>query len=247
MRRVSLVRAVVQGRLAKDEDEALLLIAEHRVTVDGAIALSPQRLVAPHENIDLIASSLYVSRGGEKLAHAIDRFALRVEGKRAIDIGSSTGGFTDCLLQHGASSVTALDTGRNLLHERLRVDPRVEVREGVNVRTLNTTVLGAPFALVVVDVSFISLQAIAGVLASLVHDEGDVVALVKPQFEARRAEADRGEGVIRDSAIHDRVLGEVRDALALVGLGTLAVERSPITGHQGNVEFLLHARPVKTQ
>lgn len=242
MKRKPLVRALVDGALAHDVDEAHRLIAEKRVMVNGAIALSSDRQVAPHDNVLVREHSAFVSRGGEKLSHALEEFSISVEGKDALDVGASTGGFTDCLLQRGARSVVALDTGHNLLHERLRADSRVEVRDGVNIRTLRPPVDGAPFAIVVVDVSFISLKAIAAVLAELVNKESDLIALVKPQFECLRSEADKGMGVIRDPRIHDRVLAEVRSSFEDVGLTTLGVVRSPITGQGGNVEFLLHAR-----
>lgn len=242
MKRLSLVRALVDRALARDVNEARGLIADKRVTVNGAIALTDERQVAPHDNLLVRDEPPFVSRGGEKLAYALEQFAISVSGKDALDVGASTGGFTDCLLQRGARSVVALDTGQHLLHERLRADPRVEVRDGVNVRMLEQPVAGAPFAIVVVDVSFISLRVIANVLGTLVDERSDLIALVKPQFECLKAEADKGGGVIRDPLVHERVLIEVQNAFEAVGLKTHGVVRSPITGQEGNVEFLLHAR-----
>lgn len=242
MKRIALLRALIEGGLAHDAEDAQRLIDKRCVTVNGAIALSGDRQVAPHDNLLVRVQPTYVSRGGEKLAHALDHFGISVDGRDALDVGASTGGFTDCLLQRGARSVVALDAGRNLLHEHLLGDSRVHVRDGVNIRTIERPIDGAPFAVMVVDVSFISLRAIAGVLAGLVSADSDVIALVKPQFECTKIEADQAGGVIRDPHIHDRVLREVQESFVAVGVQTIGVVRSPITGHEGNVEFLLHAR-----
>lgn len=242
MRRVALGRRLVADGLASTPEEADELIARRLVSVDGAIAMSSSRQVSAAENVALIRSARYVSRGGEKLAHALEHFGIEVSGLRAADVGSSTGGFTDCLLQHGASSVTAIDTGRNLLHERLRRDPRVTVLEGRNARTGHESIPGAPFDVVVVDVSFISVKSLADALAAMVSPGGTLVVLVKPQFESTRAEADRGEGVITDTAVHERVVAEVTAALVAVGFEAVGLVQSPITGQSGNVEFLLQCR-----
>ena len=242
MRRIPLGSRLVGDGLASSMQEAEELIAQRRVSVDGAIALSSNRQVSGAENVAVLTRSRYVSRGGEKLEHALDHFGIDVHGLRAADVGSSTGGFTDCLLQHGAASVTAIDTGRNLLHERLRSDPRVTVLEGHNVRELDASVPGAPFALVVVDVSFISVKTIATALAELVAPGGTLVVLVKPQFEATRSEADRGGGVITDPEVHERVIDEVGRGLREVGFEIVGQVPSPITGQSGNREFLLRCR-----
>jgi len=184
----------------------------------------------------------YVSRAGEKLAGALDRFAVAVVGVRALDAGASTGGFTDCLLQRGAARVVAVDVGYGQLHERLRADPRVEVHERVNVRELVAGDLGAPFALVVADLSFISLRTVLPNLVAVAATGADLVVLVKPQFEAGRHDASRGRGVIRDPAVWRRVLDDVVYALEGHGAAIMGVMVSPITGAEGNVEFLLHAR-----
>lgn len=239
MRRISLGTRLVGDGLASSMEEAEELIAQRLVSVDGAIALTSNRQVSGAENVAVLTRSRYVSRGGEKLEHALRHFGIDVHGLRAADVGSSTGGFTDCLLQHGAESVTAIDTGRNLLHERLRNDPRVLVMEGHNVRESRLAVPGAPYAIVVVDVSFISVKSIASTLAELVAPGGTLVVLVKPQFEATRAEADRGKGVITDPEVHERVIDEVGTALRAVGFETVGLVPSPITGQSGNREFLL--------
>jgi len=184
----------------------------------------------------------FVSRAGEKLAAALDTFAVDVAGTRALDAGASTGGFTDCLLQRGAARVVAVDVGYGQLHERLRRDSRVEVHERRNVRALEPGDLGEPFAVVVADLSFISLRTVLPNLVALAAPAAPLVTLVKPQFEAGRQEASRGRGVIRDPAIWHRVLEEVVRAYEGLGAAIMGAMVSPITGADGNVEFLLHAR-----
>lgn len=209
----------------------------------GAPAVKAARLVGPGEPLRVLGPrARFVGRGGEKLAGGLDRFAVAVEGCRAIDVGASTGGFTDCLLQRGAASVVALDVGYGQLHERLRGDPRVEVHERTNVRAVEPGQLGPPGDLVVADLSFISLRTVLPSLLGLVRPGGDLVLLVKPQFEAGREEAARGRGVISDPAIWARVLGEVTSALVGAGTAIMDLMASPLTGADGNVEFLLHAR-----
>ena len=213
------------------------------MTVGGAPALRPARLVAPHEAVLVRGDPpRFVSRAGEKLAAALDRFALDVTGVRALDAGASTGGFTDCLLQRGAGSVVAVDVGNGQLHERLRADPRVEVHERLNVRELAAGDLGLAFALVVADLSFISLRTVLGNLVAVAAPGADLVVLVKPQFEAGRQEAARGRGVIRDPDVWRRVLDDVVRALEGYEAAIMGAMVSPITGAEGNVEFLLHAR-----
>jgi 23S rRNA (cytidine1920-2'-O)/16S rRNA (cytidine1409-2'-O)-methyltransferase len=184
----------------------------------------------------------FVGRGGEKLDAAFERFAVPVAGRRALDAGASSGGFTDCLLQRGADEVVAVDVGYGQLHERLRADPRVDVRERTNVRSLDREALGGPVDLVVADLSFISLRTVLPVLVPLVEPGGDLVVLVKPQFEAGRREAARGSGVIREPEVWRRVLEEVATAAAESGADRMDEMESPLTGADGNVEFLLHLR-----
>ena len=198
-----------------------------RSTVDADVAL-----VAPDHP--------YVGRGGLKLAHALDTFAIQVAGREALDIGASTGGFTDVLLQRGAARVVALDVGHGQIDWKLRNDPRVVVIEHFNARHLTPADLPGPVDIVDIDVSFISLRQILPVVPPLLRPGADVVALVKPQFEAGRAEVRKG--VIRDAAIHARVVEEIAAAAAAVGLTRVASTPSPITGQKGNVEFLLHLR-----
>ena len=213
------------------------------MTVGGAPADKAARLVAPDEPIVLLGPpARFVGRGGDKLDGAIGRFGLHVRGRRAVDLGASTGGFTDCLLQHGAASVVAVDVGYGQLHERLRADPRVEVHERTNVRDLLPGDLGPLAEVVVADLSFISLRTVLPAALPLAAPGADVVLLVKPQFEAGRQEAARGKGVITDPAIWRRVLEEVSAALADLGAAIMGAMASPLTGADGNVEFLLHVR-----
>jgi 23S rRNA (cytidine1920-2'-O)/16S rRNA (cytidine1409-2'-O)-methyltransferase len=233
--------------LTADPGEARAAIAAGRVTVGGAPALTAGRFVAPDEPIVVLPPpARFVGRGALKLDAALDRFGIDVAGRRALDVGASTGGFTDCLLQRGAASVIALDVGYGQLHERLRADPRVEVHERTNVRDVSPGDLGRPVDLLVADLSFISLRTVVQVLVGLVRPGADMVLLVKPQFEAKRVEAARGSGVIADPAIWRRVLSEVAVALAEARTAIMGAMASPLTGADGNVEFLVHARPEAT-
>ena len=182
----------------------------------------------------------WVSRGGIKLAHAIDHFALDVTGMIAIDVGSSTGGFTDVLLTKGAARVYAVDSGTNQLAWKLRSDPRVIVHEQTSARILTTGHIPEPVDIIVCDASFISLAKVLERPMSFARPGAHLVALIKPQFEAGREEVGKG-GVVRDPAIHARVCEEVREWLTIQGWTVSGVTTSPITGPQGNVEFLIHA------
>lgn len=234
---------LVRRGLVETRQRAQEAIRERRVMVSGVFGNKAARLVDPSEPL-LVASteSRFVSRGGHKLAAALQRFELDCEARRVIDAGSSTGGFTDCLLQNGAAQVVAIDVGRNQLHERLRVDPRVEVYEQTNIRYVEPHDVGGAADLVVADLSFISLRVVAPALLRLLCDRGDLVVLVKPQFEAGKAEASKAQGIIRDPAIWHRTLSEVAEALISHGGAIIGAMASPLTGGDGNVEFLLHAR-----
>ena len=216
----------------------MALIEQGRILVSGAVADKPARLVAADEPVELAGPPpRFVGRGGEKLESALVRFAVDVTGCRVLDAGASTGGFTDCLLQAGAAAVFAVDVGRGQLHQRLRSD-RLDIREV----TLDT-VGGRPVEAVTADLSFISVvRAIPVLVGDVAVPGAPVVILVKPQFEAGRAEASRGKGVIRDPAIHRRTLGEVAGALDSAGAVIMGAMPSPITGPAGNIEFLLYAR-----
>lgn len=229
--------------LAPSRRQAQADIEAGRVTVAGAPATKPARLVAPGEAVVVHGPPpRFVGRGGEKLDAALDRFSVDVAGRGAVDLGASTGGFTDCLLQRGARAVVAVDVGYGQLHERLRADPRVDVRERTNARELLPGDLGPAAGVLVGDLSFISLRTIVPVALGLVAPDADVVLLVKPQFEAGREEAARGRGVITDPEVWRRVLEEVSTALAAAGSTIMGAMASPLTGADGNVEFLLHAR-----
>lgn len=224
-------------------ERAVEVIAEQRVTVGGAVADKPARLVAAGDAIEVRGPARpFVSRGGEKLAAALDRFDIDVRDRRVLDAGASTGGFTDCLLQRGARHVTAVDVGYGQLHEKLRADDRVEVRERTNVRSLDPETIGGTVDLVVADLSFISLRTVAPALLGCASPGADLVLLVKPQFEAGRAEASKGRGVIKDPAVHARVLDEICADLRAQGANIMGTMESPITGADGNREFLVHAR-----
>ena len=235
---------LVRRGLAASRQQAQVLIEAGAVTVGGAPAPKPGRLVSPGDAVELVGPPpRFVSRGGEKLEGALDHFGVEVAGRRALDAGASTGGFTDCLLQRGASSVVAVDVGHGQLDARLRQDPRVTVLERTNVRHLDlSTVGGRPFPLVTADLSFISLGAVLPALLGVASPDADLVLLVKPQFEAGRAEVSRGRGVVRDPTVWRRVLVEVRSALQAHGAAMMDVMVSPLRGADGNVEFLAHLR-----
>jgi 23S rRNA (cytidine1920-2'-O)/16S rRNA (cytidine1409-2'-O)-methyltransferase len=214
------------------------------VLVGGAIALKAARLVAPGEALQLAGPPpRFVSRGGEKLDAALDRFAIDVRGRAGLDAGASTGGFTDCLLQRGAASVVAVDVGHGQLDQRLRRDRCVTVLERTNVRDVTPATLGRDrFDVVTADLAFVSLRAVAPALARFLAPGGDLVALIKPQFEAGRVEASRGRGVIREPRVWERAVVGVRDAFAACGTAMIGLVVSPLLGAEGNVEFLAHVR-----
>jgi len=251
-RRLRLDAELVRRGLAESRQGARQRIEAGDVLVGGATADKPARLVSAAEPIEVQGPPpRYVGRGAFKLETALAAFRLDPSGRHAIDVGASTGGFTDCLLQHGARSVVALDVGHGQLHERLRSDPRVRVLERCNVRDLDPAVcdrdrrialVGEPVTLVVADLSFISLRTVAPALAALASVGGDVVVLVKPQFEAGRQEVSRGAGVVSDPGVWAAVLTDVVAHLAAQGLDVQATALSPLRGASGNVEFLVHLR-----
>ncbi len=235
---------LVRRGLVPTRSQAQELVAAGRVTVGGAPADKTGRLVAPGEAVVVLGPpSRYVGRGGFKLEAALDRFAVEVRGLRCLDAGASTGGFSDCLLQRGGAEVWAVDVGHGQLHPRIRNHERVEVRERFNIRDADPARLGGCFDVVVADLSFISLTTVAAALVRCTRERGDVIVLVKPQFEAGRREVSAGRGVITDPAVWDRALRGVIDAFAACGAPAVGLTRSPLTGGDGNVEFLLHARP----
>jgi 23S rRNA (cytidine1920-2'-O)/16S rRNA (cytidine1409-2'-O)-methyltransferase len=234
--------ALVARGLAPTRERAQALILAGRVAVDGRPATKAGQPVSDDAALAVAEPPHpYVSRGGVKLAAALDHFGIDPAGKTCLDVGASTGGFTDCLLQRGAARVYAVDVGHGQLDARLRADPRVVVREKVNARSLSEADVPERVEIAVVDVSFISLRLVLPAMAARVAPGGAIVALVKPQFEAGRGEVPRG-GVVRSEATRRRVVEEVAEAGRALGLGVLGVAPSPIAGARGNAEFLLGFR-----
>jgi 23S rRNA (cytidine1920-2'-O)/16S rRNA (cytidine1409-2'-O)-methyltransferase len=240
MRRLDL--ALVERGLCASREKAQRSIMAGCVTVNGQLARKASERVKEADVIRMAGSEKFVSRGGLKLEHALEHFHVDVRRVTAIDIGASTGGFTDCLLQRGARRVYAVDVGRGQLAWKLRNDPHVMVMEQTNARELTCSrfpQLFAPVDLIVIDCSFISLRKILPPVVALLRPSGNIVALIKPQFEAGKAEADKGAGVITDPEIHRRVLREIGEFVsALPGLRWHGVTESPLLGPAGNKEFL---------
>ena len=233
---------LVDRGLAPSRERARALILAGQVTVDGQRVSKAGAPVTAEARIELATPDHpYVGRGGVKLAHALDVFSIDPKGRRALDVGASTGGFTDVLLQRGAATVIALDVGHGQLDWRLRTDPRVVVREGVNARALTADDVPGVVSLVTIDVAFISLRHILPALPPFLEQPADVVALVKPQFEAGRDEVGK-HGLVTDPSIHEAVIARVSEAAAAVGFSRLGMTPSPITGATGNQEFFLHLR-----
>jgi 23S rRNA (cytidine1920-2'-O)/16S rRNA (cytidine1409-2'-O)-methyltransferase len=236
-------QALVERGLCGSREQAKRAVLAGKVKINQQLARKPSDVVRPADQVQVTAPEKFVSRGGFKLEHALEFFKIEVLGYTAIDLGASTGGFTDCLLQRGAAKVWAVDVGRGQLAWKLRRDSRVGVMEKMNARELTPARFPAPFVpadLVVIDCSFISLKKILPAAVALSGPSGRIIALIKPQFEAGKAEADKGAGVIRDPVIHDRVLRELRVFVEqLHGWRWRDVTESPILGPAGNKEFLV--------
>jgi 23S rRNA (cytidine1920-2'-O)/16S rRNA (cytidine1409-2'-O)-methyltransferase len=242
MARTRLDVALVDRGLAPSRERARALILAGQVTIDGEVVSKAGAPVKPEALVELtVPDHPYVGRGGLKLAGALDAFSVDPRGRHALDVGASTGGFTEVLLQRGAASVIALDVGRGQLDWRLRSDPRVLVREGVNARMLTPDAVPHPVSLVTIDVAFISLRSILPALPRFLDPQADIVALVKPQFEAGR-DAVGKRGIVSDPAVHEAVIARVTEAAEACGLIRLAMAPSAITGATGNQEFFLHLR-----
>ncbi len=227
---------------AASRSEAQAAIMAGMVRIDGAVVDKPGYPLRPGARVTVHAATRrYASRGGLKLAHALAVFRVDPRGVTAVDLGASTGGFTDCLLQAGAARVYAVDVGHGQLAWRLRTDPRVVVLEGTNARYLTAAQVGGGSDLVTVDLSFISLRLVWEAIARVLKPGGDAIALIKPQFEAGRAQVGRG-GVVRDPAVHEAVLREVLAAADRAGLSPIGLTPSPVTGPAGNIEYLAHLR-----
>ena len=245
---------LVDRDLAESNDLAQRLVIAGRVRVDGQLAVTPSQIVQNDAELTVDQGPRFVSRGGEKLAAALDAFSVDVQGLVCADAGASTGGFTDCLLQNGAAKVFAIDVGHGILEWKLRNDPRVVVMEKTNARHVEK--LAEPVDLVVIDASFISLKVLLSVVQNWLLSSspplsppqaggkprrggGAIIALIKPQFEATRKEVSQGKGVIRDREIHKRVLYEIIDFAIEKGFSLRGLLRSPVLGPKGNVEFLV--------
>lgn len=233
---------LVERGLVPSRERARAMILAGQVRVDGQVVSKAGAPVAEGASVELTTPDHpYVGRGGLKLAHALDVFKVPVEGRRGLDIGASTGGFTDVMLQRGATDVIALDVGHNQLDWKIRSDPRVIVREGVNARTLTDEAVPHAVDLVTIDVAFISLAYILPEVPKVLAADGDVVALVKPQFEAGRDEVGKG-GIVSNPAVHEAVVARVTAVAESLGFTRMGLIDSPITGATGNREFLMHLR-----
>lgn len=234
---------LVRRGLVASRVEARSLIDQHLVLVAGSVAHKASRLVGADEPVVILSPPRrFVSRGGDKLEHALEIFSIEVVGRRCLDIGASTGGFTDCLLHRGAGEVVALDVGHGQLDSRLRHDPRVRVHERFNARQLSREAIGGPVDIVVCDVAFISLELLLDPLLSVCSPGATVVLLVKPQFEAGRRDVARGRGVISDPQIWQAVVERISGLLDERGCTVLGTTESPLLGSKGNREFLVAAR-----
>jgi len=235
-------QALVERGLCASREQGKRLILAGQVRVNGQVARKPSDSARSSDRLEIATPEKFVSRGGPKLESALDHFRVNVSGLTAIDLGASTGGFTDCLLQRGANKVYAVDVGQGQLAWKLRQDPRVTVMEKTNARLLTLSSFPRDFSsadLIVADCSFISLRKILPAAVALLHVSGKIIALIKPQFEAGKRDADKGAGVIRDPVVHERVIQELRSFVTLeLGLRWVGVVESPLRGPAGNKEFL---------
>ena len=236
VRKLRLDILLVERKRVSSRSKAAAQIMAGEVTVDGRLIDKPGSMVRSDAQISLKSKPRYVSRGGLKLEAALEAFAIEAVGKVCADVGASTGGFTDCLLQHGAARVYAIDVGSGLLDYRLRIDERVSLLEGTNARHLDA--LPERPSLVVIDVSFISIRLILPAVKRWVAAEADIIALVKPQFEVGKGEVGKG-GIVRDASLRHRVLRDIVDFAESLDMVSADVTPSPITGAKGNVEYLL--------
>ena len=227
---------MVERGLAESRSQAQRLVMAGQVRVNGQMVHKPSKKIEVGDHLTVEHGPAFVSRGGEKLSAALVAFPIQVDGATCVDVGSSTGGFTDCLLQHGAAKVYAIDVGSGLLHWKLRNDPRIILMEGTNARYLESLLEAVDLA--AVDTSFISLAIILPVVTGWIADEGNLIALIKPQFEAGREHIGKG-GVVRDPIIHYEVVKSILDLGRNLDLWPSGLIRSPITGPKGNVEFLV--------
>jgi len=237
-RKLRIDQLLVDRGLAESRERAKALLIAGSITVNGQRIDKPGQNVAADARVEVAGKLRYVSRGGLKLERALDHFGVDVAGKTCVDVGSSTGGFTDCLLQRGAARVYAVDVGHGQLDWKLRNDPRVILREGVNARYLKPEDIGEPASLAVCDVSFISVTLILPVLTPMLTPDGAMIVLIKPQFEVGRDQVGKG-GIVRDPALHALACARVRSSVEALGFRAEVIE-SPILGAEGNREFLLY-------
>ena len=237
MPKIRLDLLLVERGLAETRSKAQAIIMAGQVRVKGEMVDRAGAAFAPDVQLSVDSGPRFVSRGGEKLLGALTAFSFDPAGLICADVGASTGGFSDCLLQHGAQKIYAIDVGKGILHWKLRSDPRVIVMEETNARYVEA--LPEKVQLVVCDASFISLKTLVPVFARWLDLDANVITLIKPQFEAGRVDVARGDGVVRDPAIHRRVLEEILDFVQKQGLGVKGLIRSPLMGPKGNTEFLV--------
>jgi 23S rRNA (cytidine1920-2'-O)/16S rRNA (cytidine1409-2'-O)-methyltransferase len=241
MKKTRLDQLLVEKGLAESREKAKRLILAGRVLVDGRPAPKPGHPLAPDHQLILKETERFVSRGGNKLEGAMEAFPIELDGSICLDIGSSTGGFTDCMLQHGAQKVYAVDVGKGQLHWKLREDERVIVMEGVNARYLAAADIPEPADFASIDTSFISLTRILPAVQRLMKPGGEIVSLIKPQFEAGKDAVNKGRGVITDPEIHQVVISKIKAfGTGDLGMEWLGLTASPIKGPKGNVEFLAY-------
>ncbi|MCQ2408188.1 MAG: TlyA family RNA methyltransferase [Oscillospiraceae bacterium] len=238
--------ALVERGICETRNRAQTSIAEGNVTINGAVCMKASQKVTDTDILTLTEPLPFVGRGGYKLRYALAEFGICPNGLQCLDIGASTGGFTDCMLQNGAKTVLAVDVGRDQLADSLRNDPRVIVREETDLRQLSPDTEGLPAQFAACDVSFISLKQIIPYLAPLLTDQAEVVLLVKPQFEAGRAALNKN-GIVRDEKIRQRVLRDIRDFAAASGFIPIAECESPIKGGSGNTEYLLRLKKYRAE
>ncbi len=240
-------KVIKQRGLIRSRSKAQRMIAAGRVKVDGRILTRPGHPIDSQAEIEILSFEKYVSQGGDKLAAALDQFRIDPTGLICLDVGASTGGFTDCLLQHGAAKVHAIDVGHDQLNSRIRRHPKVIVREGLNARYLEPQDIGESVDLIVIDVSFISLKLILPPLVDLLDPKGQIIALVKPQFEVGKDNLP-DDGVVKDEALRQAVLSDIQAFIeAETPWSIINQMQSPVEGSKGNIEFLLHLQSSQSE
>ncbi|MBF0559415.1 MAG: TlyA family RNA methyltransferase [Nitrospirae bacterium] len=233
-------KIIVDRGLAASRERARALIMEGKVHVGGVAAAKAGSMVSSDAPVEISGGEMpYVSRGGLKLEAAVRNFNVSVAGKIAMDVGASTGGFTDCLLQNGAEKVYCIDVGYGQLAWKLRQDPRVHLLERTNMRYLENVKIPDPIDFATIDVSFISLVKVVPKVLEFLQKGGELIALIKPQFEVGKGEVDKG-GIIRDAAKREQAVNRVKESLESFGLSTVGIMESPITGQKGNIEYLIY-------